>query len=716
MSVDDTFMSFLRRIFQRATTQNAGRISRPNAEKLIEQAHRAQHAEQYDDALELLSQAMEHARQDYDSEKQVDITLVRGDILIAQGDYNTANFILQELYEDCLGKQYTAPMAYALVSLGVVAQCQGDWETAREKYEEARSLAKNAMLEGALGRATARLASVYMHDGNDAFALHLLQDAIPRLQRSGDKELLGRFMQQLGELHIRLDNEAEALRVWGEALEFARLLQDRQQITALHMLMGNQAVVGSRYEDARKHYTEALSLAPIPRPKTAQGADLLCRLSDVLLRQGDTITAEAQAQEALEIARHIDDATLLTQAKIALGTALLRQNPTSEKGRLLLHESVNIDAASVTEEALRAVRTLAQANILAGDQETGEKLLRDALLHAGVFPLEEAHIQASLGTLLRESNSTQALKHFERAIEIYISVHRTEQVARLYTEIGALHTYSGEGRRAVKEYEKALVSLNDVQDAPTRGIVLGNVATAYSDYGDMDSAQDFFVQSIEIAQQTGDKSAEAIRRGNYGRLLALINEPRKAITELMQAQNLSDELGLSQLSATQQAGLGLAYFGLGNVEDAIERYETSLASLESLALQAIVRADLADAYAVAGRSEEAVMIYEQALRSARDQKTNSVIGQCLVGLANLALNEEDIARAEKLLDEAEPLLRRAYLRRWLAHLLAARSRVQQMQGNAEQAQQFWEESRKLQRMMQMPPMEANWLEHVEKEI
>ncbi|MCA9913082.1 MAG: tetratricopeptide repeat protein, partial [Anaerolineae bacterium] len=499
-------MSFFRRIFQRRGTQQTTRSVRLSATALIEQAHIARRAERYDEALAILSQAMELAKQNYDAEKQVDITLIRGDILIAKGDYSTAQFILQELYEDCQGKQFTAPMAYALVSLGVVAQRQGDWETARAKFEEARTLAKNTMLEGALGRATARLAMVYIQDGNDAFALHLLQDAIPRLQRSGDKELLGHFMAQLGELHIRLDNEAEGLRVWREALQFARLLQDRQQIVALHTLLGNQSAARSRFEEARKHYIEALSIAPVPRPKTAQNADLLCRLSDVLLRQGASAEAQSHAREALEIADEINDETLRTQAKVALGTALLRQNSASEEGRSLLHTALEGRGSANSEDTIRAMRTLAQADILAGDLASGERLLREALALAAAFPLEQAHIQASLGGLIRESDPAAALPYYNQAIEIYLSAQRPEQVARLHTDIGALHTRFGEGRRALKEYEKALVALNDVEDAPTRGIVLGNVAVAYSDYGDLDSAQEFFLQSIDIAKRTGSSA------------------------------------------------------------------------------------------------------------------------------------------------------------------------------------------------------------------
>ncbi len=713
-------MTFFRRMFQRLRGGGDPAVRRTHlgAAALIEQAHRAQHAEQYDTALEFLSDAMEIAKQNHDSERQVDITLVRGDILIAQGDYETAKFMLEELYEECAGKRYIAPMAYALVSLGVVAQHQDDWETARNKFEEARALAKNNMLEGALGRATARLASVYVQDDNAAFAMHLLQDAIPRLERSGDKELLSQFVAQLGDLHIALGNEQEGLAKLREALEYARLMQNRPQMLRIQRKLGDYAEAGSRLEDARKHYEEALSLAGTPRPRTARVGALLCQLSDVLLRQGHFSQSAAYASDAAAIANELQDGALQTRAEITLGTAFLRQDGTSEEGRALLQSAVNAHRESANEAWIRAMRTLAQAEIQAGKRERGEALLREALAAADSFPIEKAHLQASLGAIVRERDPGAALQHLQEALALYVAAQRPDQVARLRTDIGALYAQKGEGRRALKEYEQALVALNDVFDAPTRGIVLGNVAAAYSEYGDMDSAQDFFQQAIEIAHETGDRVAETTRRGNYGRLLALINEPRKAITELMQAQNLSDELSLQQLSAVYGGNLALAYAVLGNLEDAIERYQTALQSLEALDApqwEALVRANLADAYAQAGRSQDAAAAYQQALEGARKQRAIAAVGQCLVGLAHLALDDGDTERARTLLDEAEPPLRRAFLRRSLAHLLAARSRLQQLQSAAVQAQASWDESKRLQRLMQMKPLQAPWLQQADVE-
>ncbi len=127
---------------------------------LLVEARRQQYMEQYTQALDTLTQAMTLADKEYDMRSKVDITLSRADILIEQGDYETAKFILSELEQDSEAREMTAPLAYALCSLGVVADREGNLELARDYFEKARSTAQSIHTDGATGRAEAHLAEV----------------------------------------------------------------------------------------------------------------------------------------------------------------------------------------------------------------------------------------------------------------------------------------------------------------------------------------------------------------------------------------------------------------------------------------------------------------------------------------------------------------------------------------------------------------------------
>src|SRR5690606_24958050 len=103
----------------------------------------------------------------------------RADIMIAQGELETAEFFLKELRQDCEGRGIKAPLAYALASLGYLEQKRGKWTAAQEFYETARETANGIKTDGATGRATAHLAEVYLHDKNANYAIYLLDEALP---------------------------------------------------------------------------------------------------------------------------------------------------------------------------------------------------------------------------------------------------------------------------------------------------------------------------------------------------------------------------------------------------------------------------------------------------------------------------------------------------------------------------------------------------------
>src|SRR5690606_12888831 len=133
------------------------------------------------------------------------------------------------------------------------------------------------------------------------------------------------------------------------------------------------------------------------------------------------------------------------------------------------------------------------------------------------------------------------------------------QAARLYCDIGGARRFLGQGRRAMKEYEQALMMLSSVDDWATRGVVISNAAIAYADLGDTESAEAFFDEAIEIANRLEDHAAEATRRGNYGWFLLSTGRPQRAIVTLEQALRLSEQEGLQLQIAIQTDNLGLAY-------------------------------------------------------------------------------------------------------------------------------------------------------------
>jgi tetratricopeptide (TPR) repeat protein len=256
--------------------------------------------------------------------------------------------------------------------------------------------------------------------------------------------------------------------------------------------------------------------------------------------------------------------------------------------------------------------------------------------------------------------------------------------------------------------------LSSIEDEATRGIVISNAAIAYADLGDVVSAEAFFTESIDIAQQLNDHTAEATRRGNYGWFLLSTGRPQRAIITLEQALHLSEEAGLAVQQAVQTDNLGLAHDHTGDLEQALHYHRRALeqiATLDNPHWSNIIKVNLATTLLERDDIEEARALLRQALAAGRQQGDVEVIVRGLIGQARLALLDEQPQEADDMLEEATHLARRADMRRQLAEALQVYSEQQAALDHTDRSLTLWDEAQKLFTIMQMPQadLEPEWL-------
>jgi tetratricopeptide (TPR) repeat protein len=271
-------------------------------------------------------------------------------------------------------------------------------------------------------------------------------------------------------------------------------------------------------------------------------------------------------------------------------------------------------------------------------------------------------------------------------------------------------------KRALTDYENALVALNHVDDMATRGLVLANAANAYTDQGDTESSAAFYRESIGIARNLGDRQAETTRLGNYGYFLIGTGEPRKAIEKLTKAMALSEELGLTLHLAIQTDNMGLAYDALSQYKTALGYHEDALAKLDSMSApsarwRALFKANTARTKLALGLLDEAASLADEALAAARASNDFEVIVIALlvVGRANLRRALPDAAMPP--INEALSIAQRAGLRRLLAEAYHLLSEAQAAANDRETAKGSWEQAARLYRMVGAPQakLTPHWL-------
>ena len=680
--------------------------------RVLDEGQWAKRSEALELALEKLNEAHYMAETNSDATSQAIIALHRAETLIGLGRYAEAEPILLHMRHQAQNAGQHVQLAYALSMLGTMAQAQNQWEEARAFYEQALKVARTARSMGGEGRAMGHLADTYLHDGNASYAVHLLRDALPKLNLSGDIELSSHFVGQLGQGLIQMGHEAEGERLLYRALRLAEQMKYHRFERHWALALARRARENMRYEEALALYQRALKLFGAITSIQLK-TETLCETSRICLYLGEFETALNYARQAIENSE--PDTPYSALARGMLGMALRASGQNHEAIPYLERAIAETKMEAANNLQIEIQRSLAAARADQGETDTAIALYRNIIDHTSALPLELAQTHLELALVYEQQREMQtAIKQWKAALTIYESERYHAQAARLYCDIGGARRYLGQGKRAVQEYEQALMMLSSIEDEATRGIVVSNAAIAYADLGDVDSAEAFFDESIQIAHRLKDRAAEATRRGNYGWFLLSSGRPQRAITTLEQALQLSEETGLELQSAVQTDNLGLAYDNMDNPAQALSYHQNALARINELDnphWAGIIKINTANTWLTLGDAAQARSLLRQAMMSGRQKSDVEVIVRGLIGQTRLALADQQPQEADELLEEAIHLARRADMRRQLAEALQVYSEQQAALDHTDRSLTLWDEAQKLFTIMQMPEanLEPTWL-------
>jgi tetratricopeptide (TPR) repeat protein len=423
------------------------------------------------------------------------------------------------------------------------------------------------------------------------------------------------------------------------------------------------------------------------------------------------------AEQAVNAAQTLGDTHAEVAARGALGVALRAADRSEEA---LAHLQAALDAED-GETQIEVLRSLAAAYTDTGEDDAAIALYGRAIQQAERFgaALELAQSRRDLGLVyLKRRELTKAIIEWSTALPIYEERKAHAQVARLCVDIGNARKLLGQGQRAMKDFEQALMTLNNVDEADfeTRGLVLSSAANAYAEQGDVESADAFYNESITLADRLGDRHAEATRFGNYGWFLLLVGRPRRALSMLERALRLSQALNLALHAAVQTDNIGLAHDGLGDFASAQEHHEKALDLIEPLnepRWQAVFRVNLALTLLSLERADAPEPLLTAALEVGRQLDDSEIIIRALTGLASVQIKRRQPGAAESALEEALRMARRMELRRLLAEALAIRSQQLTLLGKHTDATAAWTEAQRLFALLHMPQAKQPplWLEH-----
>ena len=409
-----------------------------------------------------------------------------------------------------------------------------------------------------------------------------------------------------------------ALSLEGRCADALRLFDvvksSTDRITRAHYEWANCTRILGRWQDAEAAFNEILASQP-EEPATTLRALAHHGLGTLYIRSGRGDEARETLNEGLEVAQQAGDR--ITQ------------------GMILNNLAINAKDRREYDEA-RAL--LARATVAYTEAKTG------------ILP---GHIPAALANIdMAEGKFEQAEKHLVQALEAFRATGDRRYEAMMLNNFGYLRRIQGRIGEAEPLHLESLAIRREIGDTVGQGRILGMLSILYENERRYEDAKSAASEAYEIARDANDRLFMATSLSQLAQAQFSNGELDAARDTYSQAKAVFDEI--DDISRAAQVAVRLARIDVAadDLDSAQERVDEVLAvSLrEALHEPAIQAMELGgDIASQRGDAAGAIETYEETIR--RIDETGFVVtkSRVTVKLANLFLDEGDLAAVEPLI-------------------------------------------------------------------
>jgi tetratricopeptide (TPR) repeat protein len=255
-----------------------------------------------------------------------------------------------------------------------------------------------------------------------------------------------------------------------------------------------------------------------------------------------------------------------------------------------------------------------------------------------------------------QSNLDQALKLFEKSIQLYESIDDNEGISSNYNGIGIIYYYKGDYYKSIDYYKKSLKLDEETGEKAKIKSSLNNIGSSYSDLGEFDKALVYYKRAIKINRELNDRDGIAASlnnigtiyddQGNYPLALEYYNK------SLSIYQKIKDTVGQSR----ELNNLGLIYKNNEDYEKATNYFKQTLKIQKKAGDKRNVSKVLNNLGIVSLRKEEfklALNYFNEALVISRSIDDVDNISKCLNNIGDVYLSLKNNNVANKYYSEAK---------------------------------------------------------------
>ncbi len=508
--------------------------------------HRELASGEAEKARVLFQQQLDLGPANSDSPDEVESAMMLGDIILRDGDAETALHLYARAEESARRLRYSRGLADALVRRLDIDGERIDLE-ARAGLEEdllrlSTELHDDLILTQLIGRHASTLMSLHRYED---VAAHL-EDGLEVAREMQDLELENACLAMLSEVEQKIGRFDNAVDRQRDLIQVEERLGNVPAAAADAVHYGSTLLTLGRYDDACEVFERAIQLAEDAGDRyVAQRA--YGGLGVTLSAMNHPIDALNNLMQALEIARDTQDVAHEAQWLGSIGEALWKYNQREDALRSI-HQAIEA-ARKVDDVDLQAGMYSLLGQIALSDRDIRQSVhfyhqALDLYRELGRKD-EEVNVLSQLGTMAMDSGQVKdAMALYQDALNLAAESGQRGAAVRLYGRLGRLAQKQGDTRAALIALEQAVEIAEGIDQPLLLNQALQHLAVA-RDAANHPGYMDTYEYALRIARSVGDEYAEAMLLTNVGARLLADGQRRDSVEVLEHAIHLADAQGVA---------------------------------------------------------------------------------------------------------------------------------------------------------------------------
>ena len=413
---------------------------------------------------------------------------------------------------------------------------------------------------------------------------------------------------------------------------------------------------------------------------------------------GDSKKAVALSEEAKTSYEAVGDRVGVARALHNLGIVAMQQGQLDEAEKRF-NDALAIRRPMEDNQGInRALGNLGRISEMRGDLKGATKFYEESLAIARETS-DRSSVGNALGNLgniyVSEGNPAKARRYFEESITLNREIGNKASLAAALANLGTLEYNAGNVASATKLYEESAAKFEETGHKSGVAQVRVLLASVLFDEGDNALAKKNYEQALASAKEIGDPTTASDAEHGLSNVASIDGDWPAARTHAENSVTAARTGGDKKSIAQAYFGLTSALLNQGDLGGVQKASDDGLAAARESGDKDTIADGIYDAAAPGfyrGDFDATRQAYEQALALHTETKNTAAIAETRLALAEVALQEQQTARAATLAQEAATDLHRlksTHLEA-RAYLLLGRAALQQRR--ISQAQKLFAQS------------------------